>query len=365
MKNYEIHGYNPMSICDSHIHCHVKISLDETVEIYNNVKQHYNLEKFAICCLPMPIYSFSDNYKALYCKDMIDGVYVNAGILHTFDKPETSDYYLSEIKKYHAMGCDGIKMIEGKPDDRKMLGKRLDDKDFDKFYEYAEENQIPILMHWGDPSEFWDINRIPQWALERGWLYDDSYPPYKEFRGEVEGFLKKFPKLKITFAHFFFTSDEYEYAEKVMETWENVCFDLTPGSEMYKNFNASPEKWRNFFLKYSGRILYGTDIYNWESEGKTVEQRYSHAVNLERSFLERKEGFVDPWIQVSMDHPFGFDDDVLSKIYNKNFKRIWGENPRPLDKELIASECKKFLESVKLCEVEEKNMKQLIEHFSK
>ena len=262
------------------------------------------------------------------------------------------------------MGADGMKMLEGKPEDRKSLGKPLDHKDFDSYYQYAEENQIPIIMHWGDPREFWDPEKIPDWALERGWLYDSSFVPFLKARAEVEGILTKFPKLKITFAHFFFMSDEFDYAEEFLNKWENICVDLTPGSEMYKNFNADSDRWRDFFVRNSDKILYGTDIYNWELEGKDVTTRYSHAVNLERSFLERKEPFTDPWIEHYFDKPFGLSEDVLAKIYNKNFKRIWGENPKPLDKELIVYHCKEFMQKHDLTAEKIANLNQVINHFS-
>lgn len=364
MKNFEINGYNPMPICDCHIHSHVQRPLDETIKTYKDIKEHYNYEKFAINCIPFPQYDIGENYTALYCKDVIDGVYLNSGIVHTFEFEETSDYYLSEIKKYHQMGADGIKMLEGKPRDRRALGKPLDHKDFDAFYAYAEENRLPIIMHWGDPREFWDPEKIPDWALDRGWLYDSSYVPFLEGRAEVERVLTKFPELKITFAHFFFMSDEFDYAEEMFSKWKNVCVDLTPGSEMYKNFNLDSDKWRDFFVRNSDRILYGTDIYNWELEGKTVATRYSHAVNLERSFLEKSEPFVDPWIEHHFDKPFHLEEEILEKIYNKNFKRIWGENPRPLDKERIVHYCKEFMDNHKLSELQIKNLNQVINHFT-
>lgn len=365
MKNCEIHGYNPMQICDCHIHSHVQRPLNETIETYRSIKEHFNYEKFSINCLPIANHNIIDNYVGLYCKDIIGGVYVNTGIVHTFTFDESSGYYLNEIKKYHKMGADGMKMLDGKPDQRKALGKPLDHKDFDAYYAYAEENRIPIIMHWGDPREFWDPEKIPDWALERGWLYDSSFVPFLEARAEVERILAKFPKLKLTLAHFFFMSDEFEYAEEFLSKWKNVCVDLTPGSEMYKNFNANSEKWKDFFIRYSDKILYGTDIYNWDSNEKTVEERYSHAVNLERSFLEKSAPFTDAWTQHYFDKPFGLDEAILDKIYNKNFKRIWGENPKALDKEFIHFNCKEFAKNYDLPAEKIANLQQITEHFSK
>ena len=362
MKNYEINNYRKNPICDVHIHLHLKYSLDETVDIYKNIMEHFNYEKIALQASPM--HDITDSYKALYYKTRINNAYAGAAHIHNFDERDTAVYYLERAKALYNMGCDGFKMLEGKPYYRKRLNKPLDHSSFDKFYEFAEEKGLPILMHFGDPREFWDIERIPEWALQRGWLYDDSFVPFEKEQKEVEGILNKFPKLKLILAHFFFVSDDIEYAYNFMEKYENVCFDLTPGAEMFDNFNEKPEEWRKFFIKYQDRILYGTDIYNWRLGDSTVEGRYSHAVNLVRSFLECKETFNSKWRKKDFENPFGFEDEILDKIYHDNFIRLYGHKPRELDRELIVSECKKFIKNNDLDELQSSNMNQIIKEVS-
>ena len=362
MKNFELHNYSSKPISDIHIHLHVESTLDESLSVFNNVINHFNYQRIALQALPS--YDVISNLKALYFKSKIDGAYANLGLLHNFDSTDTADNYLEQAKTCYAMGCDGFKMLEGKPDYRKQLAKSLCDKSLDKFYAFAEEKGLPIVMHFGDPREFWDIERIPKWALERGWLYDESFVHFDAAQKEVEGILEKFPKLHLILAHFFFVSDDIEYAENFMNKWENVCFDLTPGTEMYFNFNDKADEWKKFFIKYSDRIIYGTDIYNWHSEGLSVEEKYSHAVNLERSFLEKKEPFVDKWTNREFNSPFGFEADVLDNIYNNNFVRLFGNERRALDNELIISECKKAIDKYNLNELETENLKLILKSFS-
>lgn len=362
MKNFQMHNYRPKPIYDMHIHLHVESTLDESVSVFKNVMNHFNCEKIVLQALPS--YDIINNFKALYFKSVLDGVYAGLGLIHNFDCNDTQDYYLNQVKTLYEMGCDGIKMFEGKPDYRKKLNKSLCDKSFDKFYQFVEEKGLPIVMHFGDPREFWDINKIPKWALERGWLYDESFVHFDIAQKEVEGILEKFPKLNLILAHFFFVSDDMEYAERFMQKWPNVCLDLTPGTEMYFNFNDKSNEWKEFFNKYSDRILYGTDIYNWKQENLTVEEKYSHAVNLERSFLEKSKPFVDKWTSRRFDNPFGFEENVLDKIYNENFIRLFGEKPRALDKELIVRESKKVLQNHQLNELETENINKIIEAFS-
>ncbi|MBO5873250.1 MAG: amidohydrolase family protein [Clostridia bacterium] len=361
MKNYELNNYRSKPVCDMHIHPHVELPLDETIKIFENIKDYFNYEKIALQSLPY--HDIANNFKTLYLKSKIDGIYANLGLIHNLDDRDTQDYYSKQVKSMYRMGCDGFKMLEGKPTYRKQMGRPLNDSVFDKFYEFAEEKQLPIVLHYGDPVEFWDINKIPKWALERGNLYDDSFVSFRNGQKEIEGILEKFPKLKLILAHFFFVSDDIDYAEWFMSKWENVCFDLTPGSEMYFNFSDRIDDWRRFFVKYSDRILYGTDIYNWQQGDLSMEKKYSHAVNLVRGFLERKEPFLNTWQNKEMKNPFGFEDDVLDKIYHDNFIRVFGEKSRELDKEYIANECANFLSAHEFNELEVSNMKQIIDWF--
>ena len=106
--------------------------------------------------------------------------------LFVFTSLDTSGYFRSpktlgrHMAAYCAdmlrCGCDGVKIIEGKPQMRKMLPvPDFDQPVWDPFFAWAEENRVPILWHVNDPEEFWDEARIPGWAKERGWAYDDTY----------------------------------------------------------------------------------------------------------------------------------------------------------------------------------------------
>lgn len=75
-----------------------------------------------------------------------------------------------------ACGCDGIKLLEGKP----QLRRALPIPDFDlpcweDFWCFLEETQTPLLWHVNDPASFWDRENVPDWARKMGWFYDDSF----------------------------------------------------------------------------------------------------------------------------------------------------------------------------------------------
>ena len=184
------------------------------------------------------------------------------------------------------MGCDGVKMLEGKPNVRKALAIPLDSPMYDGFYSYLQDNRVPVLSHVADPDEFWDEELCPQWAKDNGWFYGDgTYPPLQQLFDETQSVLRKFPRLNIHFAHFFFQSKDPANAERIMREFPNVRFDICPGIELYWNFRPLADKWREFFIKHQDRLIYGTDQHDRDSDEKVSR------MECVRRFLETDDEF--------------------------------------------------------------------------
>lgn len=362
LTNPELHSYSPEPLCEAHAHLYVALPIDETVSIFSNIMRHFNYSRMMLNALPC--YDVTENCKAFYCKSKLDGAYVDVGLNHWYDGRDTADFYLGEIKKYHAIGCDGIKMLEGKVKlNRKLNTPRLDDKVYDKFYAYVEENAIPIIMHLGDPIDNWDISKMSQYAIDKGWYCGPEDPTLEELRSQVDGILKKFPKLHLTLAHFYFMGDELERAAKMFDTYENLCFDLTPGGEMYVSFTANPKEARAFFEKYSERLLYGTDTYNFAVDERGEEGVYGPRINEVRNFLEKSEDYYVYTPDEKPLHGMAFPKAIQDNIYRNNFVRIYGATPRPLDRERIAAECKLVCAERELDDLMTRNMKIITDFF--
>ena len=166
-----------------------------------------------------------------------------------------------QVRALKAQGFDGLKLIEGKPQVRKLLPIPLDGPQYAGLWAALEEEQFPVVFHVGDPDEFWDPERCPDWARQSGWDYSDgSFPSKEDLYAEVDHILERHPNLKITFAHFYFLSNEMERAARFLDAHPSVCFDLAPHVDMYRDFSRDPAAARAFFLRYAERILYGTDM---------------------------------------------------------------------------------------------------------
>ncbi len=236
------------------------------------------------------------------------------------------------------IGCDGIKMLEGKPGDRKRLGIPLDAPMYDEYYAFLQAEKVPVVFHVADPEEFWDLDAMPAFAREHGWFYDETFPTKEQLYAETEGVLKKFPQLNVILAHFFFMSADAERAAAFLDRYPNANFDITPGSEMYFNFSKRPDVWRKLFTKYQDRILFGTDNTD-EEAGPAPGDLSSPAGRVEtmRRFLETGESFegFDGKLR-----GIGLDASALEKLYYKNFQRLAGDKPRPLNFDLAIERCR-------------------------
>ena len=126
-----------------------------------------------------------------------------------------------------------------------------------------EERGTPVHIHSGDPETFWDLSKMTPYEIARGWYYGDgSFLSREAIYEEDFEMLAKHPKLNVTFAHFFFLSNFPEEAERILDKYPNVRFDLTPGWEMYIGFSKDIDRWQKLFENYSDRILFGTDSNN-------------------------------------------------------------------------------------------------------
>ena len=247
---------------------------------------------------------------------------------------------LGQVKRLLACGCDGIKMIEGKPGTRLALGDiPLDAPVYDPVYAHLEAEQVPLLSHVADPETFWDPARCPQWAVDAGWAwFRPEFPTLERLRAEVAHALTKFPRLKVIFAHFYFLSEDIAEATRFLEAFPNANLDITPGLEMYFNFAAQPAAWREFFITYQDRLFFGTDNTSYR-QTQTVEYSAEKVHNM-RLFLETEQT-VQLWGETP--RGIGLPRQTLEKLYYQNFQRLVGVTPKHVDRSLALAECARVI----------------------
>lgn len=356
----KIEELSKIRVLDGHIHYPDYRMMDGLIAITDKL----NIDQFNIVCTPH-LDRLSLIPDAMHLKSNYpERVYVFGGlnISAYFMAPEkVGELFAKDIEMLTMIGCDGIKIIEGKPLMRKMLPVPPFDSDaFSPFWEKAAQVQIPIVFHVNDPEEFWDEAKAPSWAKEQGWFYGDgSFVNNEAQYTEILNVMERNPTLKIIFAHFYFMSAQLQRLADLLDRFPNMYVDLTPGIEMYHNFSGAIDAARDFFIKYQDRIIFGTDIgakallVNPE-EGVDFNESYER-VSVVRNFLESEDPFYlnpkggflfgDPSI------PFkglGLPADVLEKIYHRNFENAVGGQPKPVNKQGVIGFCGQLEEVIKI-----------------
>ena len=265
-------------------------------------------------------------------------------------------------------GCDGIKIIEGKPAMRKMMPvPDWDAPVWDAFFAWCEEKQVPILWHVNDPETFWDEKNAPSWAKERGWFYDDSFINNEAQYGQVLRLLEHHPKLKIIFAHFFFMSAQQDRLDAIMQKYPNIMVDLTPGIEMYENFSKDIVSAGTFINKYSKRIVYGTDIgargVLSENGGVSYEESLERA-ELVQAFLTGSGERSIPGDGIFLADGCGFtmkclglDNEAAADILGCNFLRFVGGRPAAVSRRRVLMECRRIRITLRIMSFIDKELK--------
>ena len=241
-----------------------------------------------------------------------------------------------QVEMLDAMGFDGFKICEFKPDSYKINNMERLLVDYEPYLTYCEEHDIPMCWHVADPDCFWDPEMVSDDVKQRGWFYGDpSYPQYDYLQKIAYQLLDRHPKLRVMLAHAFFISEYPERMIALLEKYPNVTIDLAPGWEMFAGFKHHYEKWYEIFRKYSNRFLFATD---------TGLGNIGYATLLaenELRFLKTTDEFETPGNYQT--RGIALEKEHLDKILSGNCVKMLGEQPKPLDKNIFKEYCKTFM----------------------
>ena len=296
---------------------------------------------------------------------------------YVFTSLDVSEYFRhrKDFGKYMArfvssmrrMGCDGLKLIEGKPNMRKMFPTPdFDQPVWEPLWDYAEKTALPILWHVNDPETCWQPDKAPRHIRMAGELYDGTYVNNEDQYRQIEAVLQRHPNIHIVFAHFYFMTAQLPRLAALLDKYPGMMVDITPGLEVYVNFSKDPETASAFFEKYQDRILYGTDI------GSRCVLSYAHTAPEEAESLARVdliEKQFDPRTHRLMEEdgaylintePFTqrgltLSPEAMEKIFRTNFLKLVGE-PAPLRPRLIRKECRRIRMMLKIMRMIDKSM---------
>jgi len=329
-----IMNYAKVPISDAHIHVFWDMLLEKREEQLARVMEECGYDTVTILTIPYSTSrltkcrDFTENLQAFYFKHKMPGkVYAFAGMTPShIEEKNTAEFSFEQKKFSMAAGFDGITMIEGRARQRHICGAFADPK-YELVFDYAEKNEIPMLIHANAPECWWEEG-YPLYGTEggsRSWL---------DYYNDVIEVLEKHPKLRLTIAHFFFGSERHALMTDLLEKYENVYLDICPNPYMYIDFAKDEPTWRAFFEKYQDRIIYGTDI-----GSNTIDvtgDEASALYRMVRGFLENDAPFEELGWHIP---PLKMPENILRKIYKENMMAFYGgKAPKALNYDVMKKE---------------------------
>ncbi|MBQ7907618.1 MAG: amidohydrolase family protein [Clostridia bacterium] len=325
-------------IIDSHMHIKWWGQKDY-ISCFDRYRESESLHSINICSIPLAQSNVANNILLVFHKLARPNTYIHGGVELIHIPVDNMPSHMDAVTQYRELmdlGFDGIKMLEGKPTEHKRIGKSLNHKELNKLYCEIEKDGTHLLMHVNDPDEFWDLDRAPDWAIKAGWTYTDgSFSTYEEIKRQAIKILEDYPSIKMTLAHFFFSSKEPQLLEKLFSLYPNLCVDLTPGGEMYVSFEKNYSYYKEFFKKYSDRLIFGTDRSYMCDEGYAKWQ-----YDLVTTFLgtDKETLSFDNKILKGL----GLSEEKKDQIFFANFESRVGTSPKPIDKEKFKAYIEKY-----------------------
>jgi len=311
-----------MNCIDSHTH----LMENRPEELLRQAHEDYHYKKINVLGIPCYLGTLN-NLECLLIKAMEpDYAYVYGGMVYTAGIAPDADDHQKQLELMMEAGFDGWKLLESKPACYRALQLPLDSPVFDKAFALAEEKQIPTIWHSGDPATFWSAKTAPKFAVRNHWLCDgEGFPQLNQLYNQVEEVLSRHPRLNATLAHMYFTTDDRPHAQRVLDAYPNLKFDLTPGSEMYAHFMADRAGWTEFFKRYADRLIYGSDMVDDPQDIVFGSQKA--IVDLVMKTLTEDEPFQ---ITDIAGRGLKLPEEILQKLFHDNFAALVPEKPKAI-----------------------------------
>jgi len=195
-------------------------------------------------------------------------------------------------------------------------GTRLhvDDPELDPIWETCGQQNVPVLIHVGEPQAFFD----PLDYTNERWLELALYPDrrhqegvrFEELITERNTMIKRHPRTRYILAHFGWHANDLARAGKLLDANPNVYFDV---AAVLYDFGRQPRAAHDFFLKYQDRILFGKDSYQPDEY-----PYYWRVFETNDEYFDYYRDYHAFWKLYGM----GLPDPVLRKMYYQNALKI-------------------------------------------
>jgi len=210
--------------------------------------------------------------------------------------------------------------------DRDSKGQRIaiNDPRLAPVWEACGNNGIPVLIHSGEPSSFWD----PKDKYNERWLelrqkpgrFRDpaTNPSFEEVLAEQHAIFEKHPNTLFINAHLGWMGNDLDRLSAHLDRYPNVYTEI---GAVLAELGRQPQRARQFFIDYQDRILFGKDSYS-VSEYYT----YFRVLETDDEYFDYYRKRHAHWKMYGLALP----DSILQKLYYKNALSLFPNLDRTL-----------------------------------
>ena len=179
---------------------------------------------------------------------------------------------------------------------------------------------IPVSIHSADPEAFFypidatneryeELVEHPDWSF-----YGKDYPGIEALLEARNRVFAKHPKTRFVSLHMGWP-ENLDWVASMLDKYPNVMVEF---GAREAELGRQPTRSREFFLKYSDRIMFGTD-------SGMDEEMYRNIFR----WLETSDDYFEPWGYPGqgrwLTYGINLPDDVLEKIYHKNAENLFAQ----------------------------------------
>ena len=231
----------------------------------------------------------------------------------------------TQLEQDIAAGAVGLKFFKNFGIDvRDQDGQRVpvDHPELDPVFEMCARLDIPVLIHVGEPSEFYQpVDQFNERWLELTLLPNrrmpaSQYPSFDEMMAERDRLFAKHPNTRFIAAHLGWHANDLGRLGKLFDRLPNVYAET---AAILYELGRQPRTARQFFIDYQDRVLFGKDTYRAEEF-----PYYWRTFETADEYFNYYRHYHAFWKLYGMKLP----DEVLRKVYYANALKVVPGIPR-------------------------------------
>ncbi len=235
------------------------------------------------------------------------------------DDPDWGANAAAQLERDVEAGAQGLKIF-------KNLGMTLtdgagnriatDDHRFDPLWAKAGELGVPVLIHTGDPKQFWE----PQDRFNERWFElkerpgrirpPDRFPPWERIMNEQWNVFRRHPNTTFISAHLAWLGGDLARLGRLFDELPNMHAEI---GAVLAELGRQPRFAEEWLITYQDRVLFGKDA--WNPEEYHVYFRTLETGDEYFDYYRKRHAF---WKLYGLE----LTDEVLRKLYYENAVRL-------------------------------------------